>query len=196
MDEGYIKYSCKWTESEPISKEEIQEINAWRKKLFNLGLIGVYDNGIGFGNISVRYKSNKFLISGSATGGIEDLNEHQYVVVDEYDLEQNSLTCVGPIKASSESLSHAVIYESSPKTNAVIHIHNKKMWEKYMNNIPTTSAAIAYGTPEMAKEIQKLFNENAFKQIKALVMGGHEEGVITFGDTLEEAGEVLMGLYK
>ena len=113
MDEGYIKFNCRWIKTAPFSKHKIAEINAWRDRLYKHGLIGSYSNGIGFGNISIRTDINSFLITGSATGNLKKLNENHYVQVNEYDFLQNSLTCSGPIKASSESLSHAVI-----------HIHN------------------------------------------------------------------------
>jgi ribulose-5-phosphate 4-epimerase/fuculose-1-phosphate aldolase len=191
MDEGYIKFNCNWVKDKPVDKNEISEINKWRKKLYDLGLIGMYDNGIGFGNISIRYKDT-FLITGSATGGIASLNENHYVVVTDYNLSENSLTCKGSIKASSESLSHAVIYESSAETKAVIHVHNLELWQKLLNKVPTTNKNVTYGTPEMASEIKKIFTETDVEQQKVICMAGHEEGVITFGKTLDEAGENLL----
>ncbi|MBV9388453.1 MAG: hypothetical protein JOZ78_18675 [Chroococcidiopsidaceae cyanobacterium CP_BM_ER_R8_30] len=54
IDEGYIKYHCRWLHSKPLHVAETIEINEWRNKLHQLGLIGQYSNGIGFGNISIR----------------------------------------------------------------------------------------------------------------------------------------------
>jgi L-ribulose-5-phosphate 4-epimerase len=192
MEEGYIKFNCNWIQSEPISSNEITEINNWRDTLYKLGLIGVYSNGVGFGNISIRYNNQTFLITGSATGGLNKLTESHYVLVNEYNLKQNSLTCNGPIKASSESLSHAAIYESSPETNAVIHVHNIGLWQNLIYKIPTSRKNVLYGTPEMAKEIKRLFKETNVSVEKIMVMGGHKEGIITFGKTLEEAGKILL----
>ena len=104
------------------------------------GLIGMYPDGIGFGNISIRCNENTFLISGTATGGIIDLDNSHYALVTDYNLTTNSLTCKGSINASSESLTHALIYESSPSTNAVIHIHNLALWKKLMHEVPTMGA--------------------------------------------------------
>ncbi len=191
MDEGYIKFNCNWIKAEPASINHIEELNIWRDKLYTLGLIGADENGIGFGNISLRFKNNEFIITGSATGGLNKLNENHYVLVNEYDLLQNSLICTGPIKASSESLSHAAIYECSPETNAVIHVHNIIMWENLIHIVPSTSDHVSYGTPEMANEIKRLFDETPVAFEKILVMGGHKEGIIAFGATLEEAGKIL-----
>ncbi len=192
MQEGYIKFNCHWKEAGPVSHDHTRKINIWRDKLYALGLIGVYDDGIGFGNISMRYQRNTFIITGSATGGLKQLNENHFTLVTDYNLEQNSLECKGPIIASSESLTHAALYESAPEIQAVIHIHNLEMWKRLINRVPTTRTDAEYGTPEMALEIKRLFRETHVGQEKILVMAGHEEGIITFGKDMNEAGEVLL----
>jgi ribulose-5-phosphate 4-epimerase/fuculose-1-phosphate aldolase len=192
MDEGYIKFNCNWIRNNNISKERIIELNESRAIMYQRGLIGVYPDGIGFGNISIRYHENKFLISGSATGGLSSLDETHYSLVTEYNLNSNSLTCEGPIKASSESLTHALIYDCSRETNAVIHIHHLKLWQQLKNKVPTSNEEIPYGTPEMANEIKRLFDETNLSKDKIIVMGGHIEGIISFGNNLEEAGNTLL----
>ncbi len=192
MDEGYIKFNCRWVEAPPLSGERLATINHWRDKLYALGLIGVYPDGIGYGNISMRFRGNTFVITGSATGALQKLDGRHYVVVNDYDLAQNHLVCTGPIKASSESLSHAAVYESLPQIQAVIHVHCLTLWEKLLNKVPTTNPQAAFGTPEMAFEIKRLFRETTVEQEKIMVMGGHREGIISFGASLEEAGKVLL----
>ena len=61
-----------------------------------------------------------------------------------------------------------------------------------MDNVPTTKKEVPYGTPEMANEIFRLFKETAVQQEKIIVMAGHDEGIISFGKDLEEAGEILL----
>ena len=54
-EEGYIKFRCLWTETIiVIQPVRLQQINYTRTKRVNDNLIGVYNNGIGFGNISIR----------------------------------------------------------------------------------------------------------------------------------------------
>ena len=192
MDEGYIKFNCNWIPSNDIPLNKFAELNMWREIMYNKGWIGVYPDGIGFGNISIRCNENTFLISGTATGGLPTLNESHYSLVTNYDLSTNSVTCVGPLKASSESLTHALIYECSAATNAVIHIHNLNLWNSLLHHAPTSSDNISYGTPGMANEIKRLFDETALSKEKIIVMGGHREGVISFGKDLEEAGNILI----
>jgi L-ribulose-5-phosphate 4-epimerase len=191
--DGSIKFICSWKESAPLANSDIAGLNRWRDRLYALGLAGVYENGVGFGNISQRVgKSHEFIITGSATGGIEKLDERYYTRVTDYDFDHNSLSCIGPIKASSESLSHAIIYELDPSITGINHIHNKKFWEKSIGRLPTTREDVPYGTPEMAWEIERLFKESDVRKRKILAMGGHEEGIISFGKDLDETGRVLL----
>ena len=192
MDEGYIKFNCNWIKTNLIPEDKAVAINVWRDIMYKQGFIGVYDDGIGFGNISNRCEGQTFLITGSSTGEFEKLNENHYSLVTNYNLLQNSLTCKGPIIASSESLTHALIYECSPETNAVIHIHNIDMWNNLIHKVPTTKIEATYGTPDMANEIKRLFSESKVAAEKIIVMGGHKEGIISFGSTLEEAGNILL----
>ena len=196
MDEGYIKFDCRWTEGPSFPNDVIKNINKCRQALYQLKLIGAYSNGIGFGNLSQRIKDNTFLISGSATGGITELSGAHYAIVDHFDINQNQVHCHGPIRASSESMSHAIIYQNCPDINAVIHVHHLKMWQKLLNQVPTTEASVSYGTPEMSHEIVRLLQESELLKKKLFVTAGHKEGIFTFGMNLEEALEKLLYTFK
>jgi ribulose-5-phosphate 4-epimerase/fuculose-1-phosphate aldolase len=192
MDEGYIKYHCNWIKSDVIHPEQIEEINKWRTLLFDEGYIGMYENGIGFGNISIRVDENLFLVSGSATGGIRHLTAAHYALVTDYNFALNQLTCKGMTMASSESLTHAAIYACSKETNAVIHVHHKEKWTSLLHKAATTNTSIPYGTPEMAYAIQDLISGKKIGENKIIAMGGHEEGLIAFGKKLEEAATTIL----
>lgn len=193
IGEGYIKFNCIRTNKDiSIPSETFDELSVWRQKMFENGLIGVYPDGIGYGNISARAAVGGFYISGTATGSLAVLSQEHYALVNTWQTELNSLTCTGRINASAESLSHAAIYDSLSGAGAVIHIHHRQMWEKYINRVPTTPAAVWYGTPEMAFEIRKIVQNLNSKQDTILVMGGHEDGILAWGETLEEAGEIIL----
>ena len=67
----YIKFTCECTPAEIAPFDGFAELNACRRKLLQLGLIGVDANGIGFVNLSIRDgATNNFYITASATGGI------------------------------------------------------------------------------------------------------------------------------
>lgn len=189
---GYIKFSSQWVKDDPVDSCLIEELNQYRTKLYHLGLIGKYPNGIGFGNMSIRLENNQFLITGTATGHLPTLSNDHFTRVTAYNFKKNSLTCRGPIQASSESLTHAAIYEASPETDAVIHVHNLALWNLLKTKVPTSSAAVEYGTPEMALEINRLFRETDVRMKQLLVMAGHVEGIISFGKTVKDAYHLII----
>jgi hypothetical protein len=50
----YIKFSCERVAPGIASFGGLADLNAYRRKLLRLRLIGMDPNGIGFGNLSVR----------------------------------------------------------------------------------------------------------------------------------------------
>lgn len=193
IDEGYIKYNINWiNEQLPVIVPE--QLMIWRDKMHELKQIGHYaEINIGYGNISVKTDSG-FLISGTQTGDIFPIQPEHFTLVTDYDIQANSVTCKGEIKASSESMTHAAVYEADNSINAIIHIHNPKLWDVLLNKVPTTQKDVPYGTPEMANEIFRLFKETNVKEERIIVMAGHDEGIISFGKDLDEAGEILLNI--
>lgn len=189
----YVKFTCERTNAEFTPFDGFAELNAYRRQLRELRLIGVDSNGVGFGNLSVRDGATKnFYITGSATAGIPELTLADCAKVLAYDFERNWVGYEGSTIPSSESLTHAAIYESDAKVGAVIHCHDSRSWAVILNEAPTTSKTVKYGTPEMAYEIMRLFRVTDLHSRKILAMAGHEAGIVTFGRDLEEAFAVLM----
>ena len=52
---------------------------------------------------------------------------------------------------------------------------------------------VAYGTPEMADAVRRLFVESDLPQKRIFGMAGHEDGIVTFGRNAEDAGFVMLG---
>ena len=77
-----------------------------------------------------------------------------------------------------------------------MHVHSKPLWDQYLNRLPTTNPDVAYGTPEMAMEFRRLYAESAFGSQGIAVMGGHEEGLIGIGTSLEQAATRILALAK
>lgn len=195
MDEGYIKFQAHWTKAPALPEKTLQDIIACRNTLHHLGLIGVYPNGIGYGNISQRWNAEgQFMISGSATGHLQTLASEHFTRVAQVAIAQNTVWCEGPIIASSETMSHAVIYQECPDIQAVIHVHHLHLWEKLLHKIPTTNASATYGSPEMAYSIIQLLQTTDLRQHKMFVMEGHPEGIFAFGESLFEVTERLKDL--
>ena len=198
IDEGYIKYRSRWTPGEAPDATLARRIEAVRRPLFAAGLIGHYEeHDIGFGNISARCGApGQFLITGTQTGHIEETTARHYSLVTSYDIARNEVTCLGPVQASSEAMTHAAIYELDPAIEAVVHVHSRALWNRYLGRLPTTNAEIGYGTPEMATEFGRLYSETAFGSRGVAVMGGHEEGLIAFGKSLQQAAARIQSLQR
>lgn len=194
--EGYIKFYAHWDKGSALPKELLVDLQKWRQRLYELQLIGVYPDGIGFGNISQRYERQQFIISGSTTGQFPTLKPDHYTLVTKVQASKNQLWCAGPIIASSESMSHAAFYEASGEVDGVIHVHHLGLWEKLIHQVPTTPETVTYGTPEMAAAISQLFRESDLLEKRILVMAGHREGIFVFGESLDEAGQTLLNYYK
>jgi L-ribulose-5-phosphate 4-epimerase len=189
----YVKFTCECATAEITSFGRLAELNAYRANLLDLGLIGVDSNGVGFGNLSVRDDAtDNFYITGSATGGMPELTLAECAKVVAYDFDKNWVRYEGLATPSSESLTHAAIYESDAKAEAILHCHDLALWESLLNQGPTTSKAAEYGTPELAYEIMRLFKCTDVQSRKIFVMAGHEGGIIAFGNNLDEAFCVLI----
>ena len=186
---GSVKFTCQQVPVKIPIFAGFAELNECRRKLLELGMIGVDANGIGFGNLSIRDgASSRFYITGSATGGITELLPSHCARVVAYDFARNWLHCEGSTVASSESLTHAAVYESHPSAGAVIHCHDMKLWAALLEKkAPVASAEVQYGTPEMAYAVRDLFKVTDVKRKKIFAMAGHEGGVVAFGKDLGEA---------
>ena len=190
---NYVKFTHDRIGAEIGQFDQLGDLNACRRKLLEQHLLGVDSNGVGFGNVSVRDGlTRNFYITGSATGGLPELTPTDCVRVVAYDFARNWLRYEGATIPSSESLTHAAIYESDPSTFAVIHCHDSNLWRTLLDRVPTSSKAVAYGTAEMAYEIMRLFTGSDVRSRQIFVMAGHEGGIVAFGKNLEQAFDVLM----
>ncbi len=198
IDEGYTKFIVDWTDRKPLSARETADLERWRKPLLDAGLVGYYEElGIGYGNISVRAADDgQFIVSGTQTGHLPTTGPQHYALVTGYDIAANRVSCRGAVQASSESLTHAAIYELAPTIKAVVHIHDMCMWNDLKSKAATTHADVAYGTPEMAEEFQRLFRETDFAETGIAAMAGHESGVVSIGRSLQEAANRVLELHE
>ena len=190
---GVVKFRCEHVVADIAPFPELDQLNACRRKLLQLRMIGVDANGIGFGNLSVRVaEANEFYITGSGAGGRAQLSLDDYVKVTAYELGSNWLRCEGRIVASSESLTHGAIYEVATDVRAVIHCHSARLWRQLLERVPATAPDVEYGTPEMAREVQRLLRETAARERQIFAMAGHADGVVAFGGAVDDALDTLL----
>jgi len=195
MDEGYIKFTHLWIKKPvTIPGSILDELNDVRQELKRLGMVGKIPDGPSFGNLSVRHSKTSFFITGSDTGGFDFLSTDQIALVTESIVSSNRISSIGLIAASSESMSHAAIYQSCEDVKAIIHFHHLEFWSHFLGKLPTTSSDIPYGTPELAMELGRMIHEK--NQSSVIVLGGHHEGVISYGTSLQNAFKQLLALHE
>lgn len=200
--EGIVKYQCEYTPAPALPAAQISELNAWRKLMVLVRLIGQNPDlygGYGYGNISCRLDTltradgrHPFVITGTQTGGKADLTPDDYVVVTACYPEENRLVAQGPVKPSSEALTHGAVYALNDQILWVVHAHSPEIWHNAEAlGVPMT-ASVPYGTPEMAAEVRRLYAESDLPQKRIFGMAGHEDGIVTYGRTAEEAGFTML----
>lgn len=173
----------------------------WRARWVSWGVLGqdpARYEGAGFGNLSCRvpeavgFTDSAFCITGTQTGGLTDVDLSHFCVVTAVDLSANTVSSVGQVLPSSEAMTHAAIYHLSDEITCVMHVHAPRLFARAAAlEIPHTPADVGYGTPEMARAVVELWETGTLKTCRLLVMEGHEDGVISFGRSVDEAGRVL-----
>jgi ribulose-5-phosphate 4-epimerase/fuculose-1-phosphate aldolase len=195
MAEGYVKYTASHTPAPALAHPLWAELNEARTRLHDLGLLGIYPDGIGFGNVSIRLEGDRFLITGTATGAPRELSPGDYCLVSSVDITRNRIVSSGPVKASSESMTHGAIYQACPRAMCVLHIHCREIFDGMLRDgCLSTPAAAEYGTPAMARAIAGCAGKGE-KSEGSIVLAGHDEGVIAYGPSVERALELVLALY-
>lgn len=216
--EGVIKFSCRHRyERLPLEDETtITPLFKWRELLGSYGMVGGGDpsryQGAGFGNLSVRSPPHlrdtsslnqsptprsQFVITGSQTGHLDVMSVSQLAWVHSYSITQMSVESTGETLPSSESLTHAMIYQLRQEISWVFHVHSPELWRaRDQLKLPSTPAHISYGTQEMAHAVERLFQEEGEPIHLILAMAGHEDGIISYGNTALEAGAAIIKLYQ
>lgn len=192
--EGTIKFGLEFRNAPPVAQQHIANLSAWRDLLFRLGLTGRdpgrYD-GLSYGNVSQRQGENRFFISGTQTGYKERLGANDYCIVQAFDFGANRIVAEGPIHPSSEALTHAAVYTANHAITHVMHVHSPEIWNHHEPlGIPCTPTQVAYGTTEMARAIYSATVTDKHPPI--ICMLGHQDGVIAYGRSAEEAALCLI----
>lgn len=194
--DGVIKYHSKRVAGAVPLSSELEQLNLARTALFDLGLIGVNAQGIGYGNVSVRSEGKQFVISGSATGGLRLLTRAHYCLVTSFSVEDNSVCLRGAIEASSESMTHGAIYAADPRVHCVIHVHSRPLFDAMIAQAALhTAADVAYGTPSMAQAVSRLVAQQGQLPV-IFAMAGHDEGVVAYGADVASAQDLLIESFE
>lgn len=201
--EGIIKYDqSDFQFIPPLPGHEWITLERYRRRLNGMELISVYSDGLGYGNISMRMDYSaihpttqpQFLITGTQTGHLRNLSGEHYTRVIDFDIHRFAVRAQGCVRASSETATHAAIYQMNPDIRAIIHIHNLKIWQTLIAlGYPSTGKWIPYGTLEMAIAVRECIN---YKSQGLIVMKGHHEGVIAYAPNLAAGMNAIAAVYK
>jgi len=196
--EGVIKYELVFNEAPSLKDHDFTALSYWHGQFKQAGILGQdplrYD-GLGFGNLSERIDQYAFLISGTQTGRLKRLGADEYALVTQVDIAANRVEAQGRVKPSSEALTHAAVYALDTQIRFVFHVHSPQIWQARKKlRLPETAEHIAYGTPQMAEEMQRLFDQGLFINTRVLAMAGHEDGIIGFGASADHAGNAILNL--
>ncbi len=190
------------------ARDAVVALCGWRAILFRLGLVGRdarrYD-GAAYGNLSARIGpfpgergARPFVVSGTQTGAAADVTGSDFAIVTSWDVRRNRVTSTGPAAPSSESMTHGAVYDVAPTIRAVLHVHSPEIHRAALARsvaLPATSPGIDYGTPEMALEVARLWRSTSLPDGRVFVMTAHEDGVVAFGATVDDAGDALLRVF-
>ena len=204
--EGVIKFQAEHRRqalSEARYGEAAARLIAWREILGKLELVGQVEGryeGAGFGNVSLRVGPfpgrpghRPFLISGTQTGGVTCAALEHFCVVTHCDVALNRVESQGLTLPSSESMTHGAIYDLGPHIRVVLHVHCPVLWQEAERlKLPTTRKEVPYGTQAMAREVRRIYRQTSLPEKRIFSMAGHEDGIVVFGRSAEEAGQVLL----
>jgi len=201
--EGVTKYHLEFSPGPARTSPDLSRLNGWRTLLHQLRLIGqdpTRYGGLGYGNVSQRIgpfdspsQPARFIISGTQTGHLERLDVEDFCTVLAADPNRNRVIAHGPVKPSSEALTHAAVYASNKQVRYVLHVHSTEIWGQTQQlKIPATPHDVPYGTPQMAAAVHRVLRSVDREDCPIFSMLGHEDGIVSFGRTLDEAGQILI----
>lgn len=203
--EGAIKFHAEHRREglEPRFGELGCRLAAWREILVRTSLVGqdpARYGGFGYGNVSARVGPpsaargrRAFLITGTQTSGRACMSLEDFCLVERCAPACNRVESRGLVLPSSESMTHGAIYDLAPQIRWVFHAHSPVLWGRARDlRLPTSDRSVPYGTPEMAREVERLYRGSALPGLGIFAMGGHEDGIVAFGKTAEQTGEVLI----
>jgi ribulose-5-phosphate 4-epimerase/fuculose-1-phosphate aldolase len=192
--DGVIQFQLHHRAAPPPDAAATEVLSGLRDALHARGWIGrdpARYGGLGYGNVSRRLEADAFLVSATQTGHLSTLAALHWVTVTAASPATNELWSEGASKPSSESLTHAAIYQACVAT-FVCHIHHPALWNAVCFGamaLPMTPASATYGTPAMAAALSHISTTTNLPF--AAAMSGHEDGLMAASDSPAELLELL-----
>ena len=183
-----VRFETVFVSKSPPDEDRVNELIYWSRRFDELGLAPK-----SAGNLSFRTK-NGFIITatGVALKAAERENLVEVLKV-ETGKEQIVVNVRGKEVPSKESILHSGIYGLRPEINAVFHIHDLLVVELADElKILCTEGEQPRGSYELVTEVNRLLRLTP--DANYIVLRNH--GVISMGETLEEAGKLAEDMNK
>ncbi|MFH1101143.1 MAG: class II aldolase/adducin family protein [Methanobacteriota archaeon] len=134
----------------------------------------------GQGSMSVAF-GNRVLVTGEDVY-LPRLSHEEVVELVDYDAIKNVVLAAGKISPCRETPVHWMIQKARHDIHAVVFLHDKKIGEHPLSDIPTTGKSYPLGTIESVKEILRTLREGNIIMVK-------DAGLLITGMTLHEIEE-------
>ena len=183
-----VRFETVFVSNNPPDEDRVNELIYWSRRFDELGLAPK-----SAGNLSFRTE-NGFIIT--ATGvALKAAERENLVEVLKVEMEKEQIVVYvrGKEVPSKESVLHSEIYGLRPEINAVFHIHDLLVVELADElKILCTEGEQPRGSYELVTEVNRLLCLTT--DAKYLVLRNH--GIISMGETLEEAGKLAEDMNK
>lgn len=190
MTEAVIQFQCNLRPpgDEAAHAAAARTLGTLLEQARALGIVGRdpgrnprYD-GLAFGNVSTGTGAEAgFWVSATQTADLAVLEPDMAVRVEAWSIDANRVDARGRRMPSSETLSHAAIFEArGSRPTTVVHGHAPRLWALAdALELPVTDPAAANGTIAIARAVRAL----AIDEAGLIVMGGHRDGVLAYADS-------------
>ena len=141
------------------------------------------------GNVSMRYHGG-FLIS-AAGCNLGCVEQDELILVEHFDVAAETVTYLGAMEPSSESIMHGLIYAERPEAGAVIHAHDEFATrpELVSGELEETEREAPYGTVELARMAIKAFQ----RAERIIILKNH--GYVAIGPDLETTCDLVVNTH-
>jgi hypothetical protein len=184
--------SIDFVKTEEVAIKECLRVEKTRERLYSLGLIGAYDSGISFGNVSIRYKKkNSYVTTATQTGEFPKLNAKYFSLIKKIDIDKLNITAIGSSKPNLESIIDGVLYRLDENINAVIHIKNEKIVNFLLDTSCLNMGYCSCKANEIIEDILKVYKSIDPMLNNVFIIKGEFDGAVVFGKSLKHAEKTL-----
>lgn len=199
--EGTIQfaYDLQPPDAEVADAAALARLGGWRavfKRLAVLGQDPERYGGLGFGNLSCRdaARPGEFVVTASQTAAAPTLTDDDLVRITHNNPARFWVDAVGRQPPSSETLTHAMIYQADPDIAWVFHLHCPDIWlNSEQLGLPVTDEHVTYGSPAMIDAVARLLNDQRQRPLVFATLG-HRDGVFACGASADAAGGAVVAL--